>query len=447
MIKKSLNRKKISLVGLGKLGLPLAVCFASRGFKTIGVDINEKIVESLNGGISPIMEPKLQEFITKFRKKFRATTNIQEAITETDITIILVATPSDPDGNFSNKYVESALESLSKVLKKNGKKYHLFVISSTLMPGSINRRLIPIIERHSGRKINIGFGVGYVPDFVALGNVIHNFLNPDFVLIGESDKYVGNQISFIYRKLCKNKPVIARMSLISAEIAKVSLNAYITTKMSFVNVLANICEKIPGADVDKITGTIGIDKRISPYYFKGGLSFGGTCFPRDTKSFIRFAGDLGINARLIKEVDKINKFQDVHFFNLVMKNLPFKSKKVSILGLAFKPNTPVITESPAIKLITKLLKRKVKIAVYDPLAINNTKNIFEDKIQYTKSVKDCLSRSSCWVIATPDEKFKKINDSFVRNRPTTIIDCWRILNSQKFSKKIKYIKWGYRRKR
>jgi len=444
MKKILLNKKKISVVGLGKLGLPLAACFAARGFKTIGIDINEKVVESLNQGISPIVEPKLQEFITKFRKNFRTTKNIQEAITETDVTVILVATPSDPNGNFSNKYVESALKSLSENLKKSGKRYHLFVISSTVMPGSIGKRLIPIIEKHSGRKLNVGFGVGYVPDFVALGNVIRDFLNPDLVVIGESDRFAGDQIAFVYGKLCENKPAVTRLSLISAEIAKVALNAYITTKMSFVNALANICEKIPGADVDLITKAIGADRRISPYYFKGGLSFGGTCFPRDTKSFIRFAEDWGANTGLIKEVEKINELQDAHLAEIVLKSLSsIKEKKISILGLSFKPNTSVITESPAIKLIYKLLERGVKIAVYDLLAMDNTKNIFGDKIQYAKSIKSCLSYSSCWVITTPDEKFKNIDNSFVTNRPTIIIDCWRILNSQKFSKNVKYIKWGY----
>jgi len=442
---KKIRKNKISVVGLGKLGLPLMASFASRGFQTIGVDINEKVVESLNRGVSPVIETGLQELISKFKNNFRATKNHQEAIAGTDITFILVATPSDPNGNFSNKYVESALKSLSKSFRKSKKKYHLFVISSTVMPGSIEKKLIPLIEKYSGKKLHLDFGVCYAPDFIALGSAINDFLNPDFVLIGESDKFAGDQLSFIYRKLCKNKPAIARMSLISAEIAKVTLNAYITTKMSFVNVLANICEKIPGADVDKITGAIGIDKRISPYYFKGGLAFGGTCFPRDTKSFIRFASDFGIDAKLIKEVDKINKFQDTHLFNLVINNFPPKSKKVSILGLAFKPGTPVITESPAVKLIYKLLelKKAIKISVYDPLALDNVREVFGDKIQYAKSLSDCLSFSSFWIITTPDKKFRNIDNRFVKNRPVIIIDCWRVLNPQNFSKKVKYIKWGY----
>ncbi len=443
-MKQIIIKNKISLVGLGKLGLPLAACFASRGFKTLGVDINEKLVESLNKGISPIVEPRLQEFITKFRKNFRATSNIKEAIKETDITVILVATPSDPDGNFSNKYVESALKSLSKDLKKSSKKYHLFIISSTVMPGSIEKRFIPIIEKYSGRKLNKGFGVCHVPDFVALGNVIRDFLNPDLAVIGESDKFAGDQIAYIYGKLYENNPIMTRMSLISAEIAKVTLNAYITTKISFANTLANICEKIEGADVDLITKAIGADRRISPHYFKGGLSFGGTCFPRDTKSFIRFSKDFGIDAGLIKEVEKINKFQDDHLAEVVIKNIKSKSaSKVGILGLAFKPKTPVIVESPAIKLVGSLLKKGIKVIVYDSLAKEGAKEIFKDRIEYADSAKECLSKSNVWVIALPSAEFKDIDYRKLAKKPTVIIDCWRILEPQKLSRNTKYVKWGY----
>lgn len=441
---KKIIKNKISIVGLGKLGLPLMACFAARGFKVIGVDINENVVDAVNRGESPITETELAEVISEFKKNIRATQNHEEAIRETDISYVIVATPSDPKGNFSNAYVESALKSLAKSFGKSNKKYHLFVISSTVMPGSTEKRLIPLIEKHSGKKLNVDFGVCYVPDFVALGSVINNFLNPDLVLIGESNKFAGDQLIPIYQKFCKNEPHLARMSIISGEIAKIALNNYITLKISFANSLANLCEKIPGADVDAITKAIGADKRISPYYLKGGLSFGGTCFPRDVRAYLAFSHRHGYKAKLTKAAEEINKFQDNHLLEIVLKNLSFENmKKVSVLGLSFKPNTPVIVESPAVKFIDNLLKEGIKVTVYDPLAVDNTKNVFRDKIQYAKSVRECLSRSSCWVITTPDEKFKNIDNGFVISKPTIIIDCWRILNPQSFSKGVKYIKWGH----
>lgn len=442
-ISNGVNKKKISILGLGKLGLPLAACFAARGFKTIGIDIQESVVNSINKGLSPIVEPGLSELISKFRHNLRATQTYQEAIEETDVTFVIVATPSDSRGNFSNVYVESALKSLSKAFKKSKKNYHLFVISSTVMPGSVERRLIPLIEKHSGKKLNVDFGVCYIPDFVALGNTIQGFLKPDLVVIGESNKFAGNQAVSIYEKFCENKPHIARMSIINGEIAKLSLNNYITLKISFANTLANLCEKIPGADVDTISRAIGADRRIAPAYLRGGLSFGGTCFPRDTKAYLVLLKKYSLEPKLIKAVEKVNEFQNKHLAKVVLDCLRTTgNKKVSILGLSFKPDTPVIVESPAIKLIKRLLKQNIKVTVYDPLAMSNTREIFHNRISYTASVKDCISKSSLCVITTPAKIFEKINSSYFFHEPTIIIDCWRILDSQRLGRKVKYVPLG-----
>lgn len=438
-----LNKNKVSVVGLGKLGLPFAACLAKRGFEVIGVDINKQRVNSINNSISPIIETGLQELLKKVQGKLTATGEHKRAVEETDITFLVVATPSDRKGNFSNKYVESALKSLSDVLRKSNKKYHLFIINSTLMPGSTEQRLIPLIEKYSRRKLNVGFGMCYIPDFVAIGSVVRDFLNPEFIIIGESDKFAGDQAVSIYKRFCENKPVIHRMSIIGAEIAKMSVNAYITLKISFANALGNLCEKIADTDIDLITKVLGSDRRISPYYLKAGLSFGGTCFPRDTKAFIAFSKKLGYNAELIRATEKINSFQDQHLAELVFKCLSeIKDNRVSILGLAFKPNTPLIEASPAIKLIKNLLKQGIKITVYDPLAIDNTKAVFGNKIKYASSLKNCLGESNIWVITTPDEEFKRINKSYINHFSGVIIDCWRILKPEKLGKKTIYIPLG-----
>lgn len=437
--------EEISVVGLGKLGLCFAACAAARGFKTIGVDIDRNVVNSVNKGFSPIIEPHLQDIISNASDRLIATQNYKEVIEKTDVTFIMVATPSDPNGNFSNKYVEFALKSLAKAFSKSNKKYHLFVISSTLIPTSTEERLIPLIQEHSGKKLNVDFGVCYNPDFVALGNVVKDFLNPDLVVIGESDKFAGEQLVSIYERLCENQPPIFRMSIINAEIAKVSLNSYITLKISFANSLANICEKIAGADIDIITKALGADKRISPYYLRGGLSYGGTCFPRDTKAFIAFGRKYGHEAELIKTVEKVNEFQDQHLVERVLAYVSSRSdKSVSILGLSFKPNTPVITESPAMKLIDKLLEENIKVIVYDPLAMENAKVVFGDKISYANSVKNCISQSSVCVITTQADEFKSIDESYLVHNPITIIDCWRIIELERFknNKLVNYIALG-----
>jgi UDPglucose 6-dehydrogenase len=433
----------ISVVGLGKLGQPLAACFAARGFETIGIDIDERVVDSINHGVATVIEPGLQELIARAGRRLRATQNHEEAIGQTDVTFILVPTPSDSDGNFSNRYLELALKSLAASLGRSNKEYHLFGIRSTVMPGSTEEKLIPIIEEHSGRKLNVGFGVCYSPELVALGSVIGDILSPDFVAIGQSNDRDGDRVASIYRRLCENDPPILQMPIIAAEITKVSLNCYLTLKISFANSLANLCEKLPGADVDVITQALGADKRIAPYYLRGGPSYGGTCFPRDTKAFIAFAKRFGIDAELIRAVEKVNEFQDRHLTEVVLSHIsPVGDKKVSILGLTFKPNTPVIEESPAIKLIGALLERGVEVSVYDPLAMENTRAVFGDRVKYADSTGDCISRSPTCVITTQWDEFRHIDESLITHNPTVIIDCWRTVDPSRLGKRAKYIALG-----
>ena len=435
---------KVSVVGLGKLGLCLAACLAHRGFETIGVDIQERVVNSINTGVSPIVEPGLDELLSNLGgTRLRATLSHKEAIDQTGITFVLVATPSNSDGSFSNHYVEAALKSLATAFGESKKEYHLFVISSTVMPGSIDSSFIPILEKHSGRKLNQDFAVCYDPDFVALGNVIEGFLRPDLVVIGETAPEAGARVEVVHRQLCENEPSISHMSIISAEIAKVCLNVYITLKVSFANSIANLCEYIPGTDVDAITRAIGADKRISPYYFQGGLSFGGTCFPRDTRAYISLAGKHGVQAELVHATVRVNEHQDQHLAEVVLREAEtLENEAVGILGLAFKPNTPVITESPAVKLIQELLKHGMRIVAYDPLAMENTKSVFGDAIEYVSSAKECLEQSGLCVVTLRASELKHAVESYAPARPITVADCWRMIEPAKLNDHVKYVALG-----
>lgn len=434
----------MSLVGLGKLGCCLGACFADSGLDVVGVDVEEKVVKCINEGRAPFAEPGLDEMLARVGgKKLRATLAHKDAIEQTDITFILTATPSNSDGSFSNRYVETAVISLGTALFASPKPYHIFVISSTVIPGSIENSFIPLIEKYSDRKLNEGFGVCYDPDWVALGSVLRDFKNPDFVLIGESNPQDGEFLAAMHHRMCENNPPVSRMSLISGEIAKVSLNAYITMKISFANMLANLCENIPGADVDAITSTIGRDRRISPHYFKGGLAFGGNCFPRDTRAFRAFAKSQGNPADIIVACDRVNDHQDKHLVQKVLKLLEsVEPKTVGILGLAFKPKTYVTTESPAIKLIRELIKHNVHIIAYDPLATDNAKILFGDQVQYVSSAEQCLNLSSLWVLTQPAPEFKVAVENCANGRPVTVLDCWRILEPKKLTPQVHYVPMG-----
>src|SRR3990167_1019327 len=298
----------ISVVGLGKLGLCAAACFTSKGFKVIGVDVDAEKINKINKGVSPIEETGLQEIIKKARGSLKATADYKYALSNSDVTFIVVATPSLADGSFSNEYLEKSLLKIGASLKKK-KKYHLVVVTSTVMPQTVETVVKYILENTSGKKCGRDFGVAYNPEFIALGSVLHDFLNPDFILIGEVNKIDGDMLEFLYTKTCENKPRFARMSPLNAEITKISLNCYITTKITFANSISALCEGVKGADASVITQALGLDTRVGSKYIKPGLGYGGPCFPRDNVAFSAFARRLEKKAKLAEMVDEVNKDQ------------------------------------------------------------------------------------------------------------------------------------------
>jgi UDPglucose 6-dehydrogenase len=298
------------------------------------------------------------------------------------------------------------------------------------MPRSIQDSFVPLIESITNWKLNKEYGLCYIPDFVALGTIIKDFENPEFVVLGQSDQKAGDKALEIYSKVFVNNPPVKRMSLIEAEISKISLNAYVCQKISFSNFLTRVCEKFDNVNVDNITEAIGIDKRISPHYFKGGLSFGGTCFPRDTWAFMKMSEKLGMKAHHIEAAEKLNQEQDRHLLDKVIKvvldnNL---SNEISILGLGFKNNTPVINESASIKLIEKLLNMNYIIHVYDPVeeAVKNTKQVFGNKIKYYSTPHECVYKSKLCVVINFNKQYKDLTNWL---KDGYIIDCWRSISS------------------
>jgi len=422
---KKVDNKNIGVIGLGKLGSCFAASFAYRGFNVLGLDINLKIINDINNHKAPFLEPNLDELIKKSENKLKATNNPKEVFNFADIFFIIVPTPSKKDGSFSNEYIKRAIKPLVEELK-NSKQFKTFVITSTTSPLSIQNEIIPFIEKNSSKKFNKDFTVIYNPTFIAIGDIIKGILEPDLVLIGENNKKSGDIIENIWKKVCINKPQIGRMSIVSGEITKIVINSYITTKISFANMLGNICEIIPEAEIDKITSAMGADKRIGKYYLKYGPSYGGPCFPRDNRSFSHFAKTQAkIDALIPVSAHKINefqtKFQKEKILKIIKEN---KINSLSILGLAYKTKTYVIEESASIKLINELLKNKnLKITAYDPidLTIEETKKVFRNKLNYAKNLNEA-TKNKLIILMLPYEEFKKVKR--LKNR--IVIDLWRM---------------------
>lgn len=361
--------QNLSVIGLGKLGAPMLAVFAQKGFNAIGMDLNPAFVDAINEGRAPVPEPGLQEMITANRSRIRATTKMEEAVLDSDITFIIVPTPSGEGGFFRNDYVISAVKEIGAALRKK-EGYHVVVITSTVMPGSTGGVIRQALEEASGRTVGDNLGLCYNPEFIALGTVVRDMLFPDMILIGESDDKAGGVLETVYRQSTESNPEFQRMNWVNAEICKISVNTYVTTKISYANMIADLCDHLEGADADVVTSALGADSRIGKKYIRGAIAYGGPCFPRDNKAFAALGRSLGANTDLAVATDVINSHQSVRLSRAVAKlNKP--GAKVAILGLAYKPNTPVIEESQGLALAEQLLAAGFSVSLSDPEALES----------------------------------------------------------------------------
>jgi len=423
---------RVSVVGLGKLGAPLAAVLASRGFSVIGLDVNKTLVDAMNAGKMPIVEPQLNELIAANRERLTATMDANEAIQKSDASFVIVPTPSDSTGFFSNRFVLQAMETLGKALK-NKKGYHMVVITSTVMPGTTGTEIKEALEAASGRIVGPDLGLCYNPEFIALGSVVRDMLFPDSILIGESDTKAGDMLQTIYLQMCENKPPVQRMNFVNAELTKISVNTYVTTKISYANMLADICDRIPGADVDAVTKALGADTRIGAKYLKGAMGYGGPCFPRDNVAFAAFARKIGARADVAEATDRINNFQVERLSNLVAK-FAKSGTRIAILGLSYKPHTPVVEESHSVKLAAKLADAGYVVTVHDPLAQDAALAVLGDKVVGASSIEGAVRDCDLLIVATGWPQYKEISPAWCKreSQRLTVLDLWRTLPVEKF---------------
>ncbi len=431
----------ISVIGLGKLGAVLAGVMADKGHQVVGVDVNPAAVTAINQGLSPVREPGLDEMIRRNAGRMSATSDVADAIARTDMTFVVVPTPSGRDGTFSLQFVLNAAEPIAQGLRdKSG--YHVVVISSTVMPGSTGGEVLPLLERISGKKCGPDFGLCYNPEFIALGSVIRDMSTPDMILIGESDERAGATLEALYRTVCSNHPPVARMNFVNAELTKISVNTYVTTKISYANMLAEVCEKVPGADCGVISQAIGLDTRIGRKYLKGAFGYGGPCFPRDNTAFAKFADMHGVDATLAKATDQVNRKQVTRLAERILGLLP-AGGTVGILGLSYKPDTEVIDESQGVMLARQLASEGVRVCAYDPAAMANAQRTLGAAISYSESMEACAGQAAALVIATPWKQFTALRPEHLskEGRPV-LIDWWGILRPAEFEAIADYIACG-----
>jgi UDPglucose 6-dehydrogenase len=423
----SVAQAAVSVVGLGKLGACMAAAMASRGVRTIGVDVNPHPVDKVRQKLSPVFEPGLAEMIASCDGLLHATMDFAEAVRQTDTTFVIVPTPSKDDGTFSLQYVCAAMESIGHALRgKQG--YHLVALTSTVLPGSTDFVVKPLLERTSGKRCGPDFGLCYSPEFIALGSVIQDFLNPDVLLIGESDTAAGDRLASFYRDSLRIGAPAARMSPINAELAKIALNTFVTTKITFANLLAELCERLPGGDVDAVTHTLGLDRRIGAKYLRGALGYGGPCFPRDNQALARFLEEMGVCGDLPRTVDRQNRSHPGRVVTLLQRLVPRKAARVAVLGLAYKPDTNVVEESQGLAIAKELAEKGYEVVVFDPAAMEGARKLLGESVIYAATLLECIHDAGAIVVATDWPEFRSLIYQTANCRPRpVIIDGWRML--------------------
>ncbi|MEO5821823.1 MAG: nucleotide sugar dehydrogenase [Vicinamibacteraceae bacterium] len=418
---------RVSIVGLGKLGASMVAAIASRGGDVIGVDVNPDAVAAVANGRAPVLETDLDTTLAANRDRIRATLDVAEAVRDSTITFVIVPTPSDARGAFAFDAAATAFEAIGRALRTKDA-YHVVVLTSTVLPGTTRQALLPVLERASGKRAGPDFGLCYSPEFIALGSVIRDFLNPDFTLIGEIDARAGETLETYYGQVMTNHAPARRMSIENAELAKISVNSFVTMKITFANMLAALCEAIPGADVDVVTQALGSDRRIGSRYLTGGLGYGGPCFPRDNVALAFLARALGTPALGPEATDAANVQIPARVVARIAPLVP-TGGTVGILGLAYKPASHVVEAAQGAALAEACAGRGLRVVAFDPLV---TALLGRDGVQMAASAAEVVEVADVVVIATPDPAFTAIDWTalLARRRALTIVDAWRLLSDR-----------------
>lgn len=409
----------ISIIGTGYIGSVTGACFAEMGHHVIFVGRDQKKLDLIRAGKSPIFEPGLDQLLIKNRKNIETSTNLPDAVQRSDLTFICVGTPPNEDGSSDLSQVQEVSKTIGRSLGSSTK-YHTIIIKSTVLPGTIEDFIIPILEKESGKKAFIDFGIASNPEFLKEGTAVDDFFHADRVVFGVQDQVIREILEILYAPL--NVPLFTT-TIRTAEMIKFASNAFLATKISFANEIGNLC-KASGIDSYEVFAGVGLDTRINPKFFRSGLGFGGSCFPKDVNALIAHAQSKGINPIILNSVIATNEDQPRRMIALLKKHLDPRDRTIGILGLAFKPDTDDIRESRAIPVIRLLHQAGAKVKAYDPAAMEHCRDIFPD-ISYMASASEVLA-SDAVLIITEWKEFEVLD-----YRGKLVIDGRRVEKARK----------------
>lgn len=428
-----------TVVGLGFVGLTTAAFFAKRGIRVYGIDSDFDRMTAIKETMIPFFEPKLDHLVKKalLSQKLIMNNDLDDSVKNSKFTFICVGTPVSQHGKVD-------LTSITKISKEIGttlrymKKYKVICVKSTVPPGTTENTILTEIEKTSGKNAYKDFGIVFIPEFLREGSAINDMTKPHRIVIGANDVKSLLSIDRFLMKIYEMQVHTIKTNIISAELIKYANNAFLANKISFINTIANICNHLPGTDVDVVAKALGLDPRIGSQFLVAGPGYGGSCLPKDLLGFIISCKQTGYEPILLKAIDAVNKDQITIIMNILSKKLgTLKGKSISVLGTAFKKDTDDIRESVSINLIKKL-KNLANVKVHDPKALANTKEIFGPSIKYCYSIKDVLTNSDCLIIMTDWNGYKEITQEQIlennKNRRVLVLDTRRILKTKKTDK-------------
>ena len=426
---------KIGIIGLGFVGLSFAAVLTSKGHSIIGVDTDKEKLEKIKNGIVPFYEPKLQSLLRRsLNVGLEVSSNIL-AIKKCNLIFVTVGTPQKRNGEIDLTMIKNVTNKIGKLLSKTKHK-PIIIIKSTVIPGTTQNVILPILQRISGKNVGKDFGLLTNPEFLRETMAVNDTLHPHVIVLGGDNDIFLKKVRRFYSNLHHSVPIVLT-NYSTAEIIKYANNSFLATKISFINQIASICEEIPDANIDDVAKTIGLDPRIGNLFLDAGPGYGGSCLPKDVKAIINFSTKAGINPTLLTAVEKTNKQQINSIIKLIKQNIgKIHGRKIAVLGIAFKPETDDIRDSVSVELVNRLIKLGAKITIHDPKAIENAKKIFNNKIKYQKSVSTAVKDCKCAIIMTAWKQYEKINNKTIEQMAKKfIIDSRRIISDKKLNAK------------
>jgi UDPglucose 6-dehydrogenase len=414
----------ISVLGSGYVGTTIAACFADLGHDVTAIDIDEGVVASLNDGEAPIHEPGLAELVATHAGENLTATTDYAAVPETDVTFMALSTPSKPDGSIDTSIIESAATMLGEAIAD--KDDHRVVVKSTVVPGTTEDVIAPLIAEGSGGTVGEDFEIGMNPEFLREGSAVSDFRDPDKVVLGGETGGIRETMRAVFDPLVERvETSVVETGIREAEMIKYANNALLATKISAINEIGNVCKEY-GVDAYEVADAVGLDHRIGRAFLDSGVGYGGSCFPKDVAALVATARDVDYDPSLLDAVVEVNEKQPRRMLGLLDDHTDVAGERVAVLGLSFKPGTDDIRESRAIPVIEGLQERGAEVVGYDPVATEQMRERFPD-IEYVESAAGALEGAAAAMVTTDWDEFAALDEEFDRMADPVVVDGRRIV--------------------